>query len=96
MLSIANEVDLLNFSTAHVIFHQLTSVSGQRFTGLKRETGIRNFFMPEPRKEGNKILFWVSGINLRIGVVTKIVLLESLFPILRKYIPLPRRVRLRR
>ena len=75
---------------------KLTGVSDQRLTSSKRETRIRNFFMPEPRKEGNKILFLVSRINLRIGVVTKIVLLELLFPILRKYIPLPRRVRLRR
>ena len=80
----------------YLIVRKFTGVSISRLTGSKREVGIQNFFMPEPRKEGNKILFWVSRINLRIGVVTKIVLLESLFPILRKYIPLPRRVRLRR
>jgi len=80
----------------YLTVRKLTSVSGQRLTGSKREIGIRNFFMPEPWKEENKILFWVSGINLRIGVVTKIVLLEPLFPILRKYIPLPRQVRLGR
>ena len=80
----------------YLIVRKFTGVSISRLTGSKREIRIQNFFMPEPRKEGNKILFWVSRINLRIGVVTKIVLLELLFPILRKYIPLPRRVRLRR
>ena len=80
----------------YLIVRKFIGVSISSLTGSKREIGIQNFFIPEPQKEGNKILFWVSGINLRIGVVTKIVLLESLFPILRKYIPLPRRVRLRR
>ena len=80
----------------YLTVRKLTGVSDQWLTSSKKETRIRNFFMPEPRKEGNKILFLVSRINLRIGVVTKIVLLELLFPILRKYIPLPRRVRLRR
>ena len=50
--------------------------------------------MPVPLKEGNKILYWVSRINLRIGVGTKIVLLGLLYSILRRFIPLPLRINL--
>ena len=78
----------------YLIVRKFTGVSISRLTSSKREIGIQNFFMPEPRKEGNKILFWVSGINLRIGVVTKIVLLGLLYPILRRFILPPPRIRL--
>ena len=80
----------MNFLTVR----KLTGVSDQRLTGSIREIGTRNFSMLVPLKEGNKILYWVSEINLRIGVRTKIVLLGLLYPILRRFIPLPLQISL--
>ena len=80
----------MNFLTVR----KLTGVSGQKLTGSMREIGTRNISMPVPLKEINKILYWVFGINLRIGVGTKIVLLGLLYPILRRFIPLPLRISL--
>ena len=79
-----------------LIVKNFIGVNVRRLIGSRREIGIRSISMLGLQIEGSKILSWVFGTNLVVGVVTKIALLGLLFPILRKSTPLNGRTRLRR
>ena len=61
-----------------LIVKKSIGVNSRKLIGSGREIGIRSFSMLELRKEGSKILSWVYGIYLIVGVVIKIVLLGLL------------------
>ena len=79
-----------------LIVKKSIGVNDRKLIGSRRELGIRSFSMLGLRKEGSKILSWVYGINLIVGMVIKIVLLGLLYPDLRKSTLLLGRIRLRK